>query len=71
MEIKPITSLTPAELEAMAHHAADNNERVHEACPAGLSLEQRHEFESDYVERRHSLLALQVCGQGVEDFLPV
>lgn len=55
--IKPITSLTPAELRELAHQAADNNEPVHEACPAGLSLTQRHEFEGAYLERRHELLA--------------
>lgn len=56
MEIKPIASLTPAELRELAQAAANNNEPVHEACPAGLSLNQRHEFQTAYVERRHELL---------------
>lgn len=56
--IKPITSLTPAELREMAQPAANNNEPVHEACPAGLSLTQRHEFVGAYIERRHELLAV-------------
>lgn len=58
MQIKPIHSLTREELRDMAHTAADNNEPMHEACPGGLSISQRHEFQSDYVERRHALVAV-------------
>lgn len=69
--IKPTHTLTREELREIAFTAADNSEPVHEACPGGLSISQRHEFQSDYVERRHALVGAQVCGQGVEDLQPV
>lgn len=63
MDIKPITSLTLAEIRDLAQAAADSSEPVHEACPADLSAEQRHEFESAYVERRHALMRCRVPEQ--------
>lgn len=57
MHIKPIYALTAEELRERAINAADNSEPAHEACPAGLNADQRNEFHSAYVERRHELLA--------------
>ncbi|WP_395055214.1 hypothetical protein [Polaromonas sp.] len=69
--IKPINTLSRDERRALAEAAADNGEQLHDACPAGLSADQRNEFHSAYVERRHALVGAQVCGQGVEDLQPV
>lgn len=68
-QIKPTHNLTSQELREIAITAADSSEPVHEACPSGLSAEQRNEFESAYVERR--LGYAQMRGQGVEDLQPV
>lgn len=64
MEIKPITSLTEAEIRDLAHAAADSSEPAHDACPAGLTVEQQNDFHGAYVERRHELVGTKVRGQG-------
>lgn len=62
MHIKPTHTLTREELREIAFAAADNSQPVHEACPAGLSVEQRNEFQGAYVERR---LSYAQAGKGV------
>lgn len=57
MHIKPLHALTTEELRDMAFTAADNGEQAHEACPQGLTADQRNDFHSAYVERRQELLA--------------
>jgi hypothetical protein len=62
--ITTIAKLTRDELRESAVNAANNNEPIHEACPVGLSAEQRNEFESAYVEHRHELLARRPLVEG-------
>lgn len=56
-QIKPITSLTRAERRELAEAAADNGERLHDACPFPAGSPEYSDFEDDFLRRRHTLLA--------------
>lgn len=53
-QIKPITSLTRAELRDLAQAAADRGEPLHECNPCEPGTTQHINFETDYLARRLS-----------------
>lgn len=55
-QIKPLHTLTREERRALAEAAADNGERLHDACPFAAGTAEQHDFQDDYLHRRRALL---------------